>query len=605
MCGIVGCFDRTVAPADAKAALRSVAHRGPDGHGAVEVSDGWLGHTRLAILDLSEAGHQPMTSRDGRWTVTFNGEIYNHLALRELLPGPFRGHSDTETLVEALSAWGVEPALRRLNGMFAFAAWEHGPHRLWLARDPFGIKPLYLAERDGSLAFASEVRGLRALGVGAGEVDPQALQTFLALRFVPSPDTLYAGVRRLPAGHVLRWEAATGSTTTAWARPTTERFTGSFDDAVDAYLDEVRAAVHRQLLSDVPVGVLLSGGIDSALVAALAAERGPVPTFTVGYRDGGPACEIDDAAETARVLGLPHHPVRVDPEDLWAALDPTVQAVEEPLGTTSVLPMWHLVAHARQQVTVVLTGQGSDEPLGGYRRYQAELLRRWLPFPGGLRALAPLRRMALPDPVERGLRTLPVAGVAERFLAAYTLFTAAERRALTGRTDPGDALADIDGWLRWLGATATAPAEQMMRIDARMQLADDLLLYGDKTSMHVALEARVPMLDVDLVRFVESLPLAYRVRLAATKRVHKRAAERFLPAAIVHRPKKGFPIPFAELARTAWRDRIADRLLDPGARHLAILRREGIEAVWTDHVRGRRDATRQLFALLALAAWWP
>ena len=386
MCGIAGTVDILFSDEDALHAMR---HRGPDGRGGVALTVSGrmvrLLHARLSILDLSPAGHQPMQSRDGRWWVTFNGEIYNHLELRERLEGPFRGHSDTETLVELIASQGVDAILPWLNGMFAFSALDTLEGKLYLARDPFGIKPVYFYHEGPRFAFASEVRTLKAMGLAADGVDREALQLFLALRYTPSPVTLHRGVRRLPPGHVLEIDIESGSgRESAYVSPRAERFSGSLGEAAEAYRERLKQAVRRQLLSDVPVGILLSGGIDSALIAAMAGEAGhALPAFTVGFGGGHGECEIGDAAETARVLGLPFHPVEVSPDSLRDALPGIVGSMEEPLGTTSVMPMWHLVQRARQDVTVVLTGQGTDEPWGGYRRYQVEMVRRLLPSPFG------------------------------------------------------------------------------------------------------------------------------------------------------------------------------------------------------------------------------
>lgn len=611
MCGILGVVSRDGAPADLDRLTRLLHHRGPDGWGTEMLRCGnatvALGHTRLSILDLSPAGHQPMRSRDGRWLVTFNGEIYDHQDLRADLDGPFRGHSDTETLVEGLAAFGLARVLPRLNGMYAFAAFDRLERKLHIARDPFGIKPVYVARTADGLVFASEVRVLRAALGRPLEVDEDGLQTFATLRYVPSPSTLWRGVRRIPPGHALTVDVETGQEhLRCFVTPTRERFRGSMRDAVAAWREVLRGAVHRQLLSDVPVGVLLSGGIDSAVVAALAAERAPeLPTFSVGFEGETTDCELADAAETARLLGLPNAAVRVGPDDLWDALEPAVASVEEPLGTTSVLPMWHLVRRTRDDVTVVLTGQGNDEPWGGYRRYQAEVLRERLPVARLARLGALAGRLpGLPEWVERGFRTLPEPDRVRRFVEAYALFSADERRALLGTTRIGDADAAVARWLGWVGDAADGDTDRMLRVDSRMNLADDLLVYGDKISMSVALEARVPMLDLEVVRFVESLPRAWRVRLRHSKVVHRRMAREWLPERIVNRPKRGFRVPFGAWARGPWRRRVEEALLEPGLPHLDRLHRGGVERIWRDHLTGRRDRERQLFALLTLAVWW-
>jgi len=611
MCGVIGAFGIEIGEEAAQRAVAALRHRGPDGQGEARARlasrPAWLGHTRLSILDLSQAGAQPMRSHAGDWLISFNGEIYNHLDLRRDLDCAWRGHSDTETLCEALSAWGIEKTLARLNGMFAFAALDLRHARLHLARDPFGIKPLYYSMTRGGIVFASELRGLDALAPQRRKIDPAGLQTLLALRYVPSPRTLLQDVRRLEPGHALRIDAADMvPRVAAYVRPQASDFQGGIEDAAAGYLECLKRAIGRQLLSDVPVGLLLSGGLDSALIAAGAKAAGrDLPAYTVGFNNGAPECEIADAQATAQALGLEHHAVTVTSDDLWNSLMAAAGAVEEPLGTTSVLPMWHLIARASRDVPVVLTGQGSDEPWGGYRRYQLELLRATLPMSAWLRHLPTGRlRKHLPEDLARGLRSLSMDGLPERFVAAYELFVPEQRAALTGFGDAGDALSAVGNWLDWLNPTAVPAPMKMMHIDARMNLSDDLLLYGDKVSMAFSQEARVPLLDLELVSFVESLPLRYRARFRSSKIAFREAARRLLPAEIIARPKRGFQMPFAAWARTVWRERIELLLLAPGSPHLRYLDREAIRAILALHNDKGVDLSRQVFCLVNIAAWW-
>jgi asparagine synthase (glutamine-hydrolysing) len=606
VCGVAGLISDAPLALGVQAALGALAHRGPDAAASQALRVGpahaWLGHTRLSILDLSPAGAQPMKSRDGRWWVSYNGEIYNHLELRRELNAPWRGHSDTETLVEALAAWGLEAALPRLNGIFAFAALDTVAGKLYLVRDPFGVKPLYYAEQHGRFAFSSELKALAKLVSPRPALNPAALRAFLTLRFVPSPQTLLQGIRRLPPGHVLERNVTSGTDRLrCYVRPAQERYRGTLDEAVEGYYALLSQAVKRQLLSDVPVGIFLSGGVDSGLVAALAAEqRGALPSYTVGFGAEHEACELDDAAETARLLGLEHHAVRVSAQGLWEAFEKCIAAVEEPLGTPSILPMWHLAKRAREDVTVVLTGQGSDEPWGGYRRYQAELWRSRIPFPRMLGLLEPLmRHLPLPEFLERALASIPMADRVQRFAQIYAPFAPRLRQRLTGSSDPGCAAGSIRYWLDWLGDSGLPDTQAMMAIDARMGLADNYLLYGDKISMAHSLEARVPMLDLELVRFIESLPVEYRVSFAGGKIAHKRAAERHLPAAIVRRPKKGFLLPFRTWSRTIWKERVAAILLE----HESPFSRDAVAELWREHLSGGRDWSEQLFALASFYLW--
>ncbi|HWA42741.1 MAG TPA: asparagine synthase (glutamine-hydrolyzing) [Hypericibacter adhaerens] len=611
MCGIFGAVTNPAVPLDPQAGLAALRHRGPDSEGvATEELRGrqvLLGHTRLAILDLSPAGHQPMASRDGHWLLSYNGEAYNHLALRQDLAGGFRGHSDTETLAESLAARGLEASLSRLDGMFAFAALDRKEGKLHLVRDAFGIKPVYYMRLPQGIAFASEVRALLALTGISPPVDEDALQCFLTLRFVPSPRTLWQGIHRLPAGHRLEYDLVSGELALArYVEPVAERYAGSREDAIERYHDILGEAVERQLLSDVPVGVLLSGGIDSALVAALAKEKGHrLPCYTVGFGAGHKECEIEDARETAGALGLPFVAVNVAPEDLMATLDQVIDSLEEPIVSTSALAIWHLIGRMRQDVTVALSGQGSDEPWGGYTRYQNEVLRRLLPSPAVAgwvgRAMAGYGK--LPEAVQRALRSLPIESPAERFREAYALFTGSQRQALTGRADDGQALGDIGYWLDWSRGTGREPVETMMSVDARTCLPDDWLLYTDKISMAYALEVRVPILDLEVVRFVESLPRAFRLAPGRRKIVHKMMARRFLSPAIVNRKKKGFPIPFGAWSRDALRPRVEGILLETLPR-TGLFNRVTIEMLWRRHLAQEQPLDRQIYALFILGSWF-
>ena len=610
MCGIIGRISSSASHESVGRALDSISHRGPDSKGSLSFfSFGKkieIGHTRLSILDLSSSGDQPMESRDRRWVISYNGEIYNHENLRKDLKGTLKGHSDTETLIETIASIGICQTLPRLNGMFGFALFDRQTGKLYLVRDPFGIKPVYYCHQNGSFCFSSEIRGIRAVSPGSlSGIDQNAVQTFLTLRYTPSPDTLVKNIKRLKPGHILCYDVHNDTfRITRYVKFSQKRFQGSIDDAIRAYTIALKNAVFSQLVSDVPVGILLSGGIDSSLIAGIASEVNPkLPCFTVGFGRDYKDCEIQDAAETASVLGLRHEFVEVDSDDLWSALQDVIQSVEEPLGTTSILPMWFLVQRAREDVAVVLTGQGNDEPWGGYLRYQAEIWRKIFPFPVFYQAVLELPglRKKLPEFAERAIRSLGERRLSDRFLKAYTLFTPDERRLLSGVSDEGNSLTRIQYWLDCIECRLEHPVEHMMRIDTRMNLSDDLLLYGDKTSMAFSLEARVPMLDLDLIELVDSFPVSFKLDYRKTKIVHRRAAEAYLPSRIINRPKKGFQVPFADWARGRWRDRIEAVLFDSTAPYLSVLDKKGVQRIWREHLIGKRDRTRQLFALLSFA----
>ena len=610
MCGIVGIVSahgKDMAPA-----LQAIHHRGPDGRGAItidaEKTQIYLGHTRLAILDLSEAGHQPMWSHDRRWCLTFNGEIYNHLELRKNLNILFRGHSDTETLVEHISHFGIEKTLQQLNGMFAFAALDTQEWKLYIARDSFGIKNTYYTEMDDGFAFASEVRALRALGAVNPSVDPIAASQLLTLRYTTSPTTIWQNIQRLGPGELLILDIRTGQKIKErFSKPNTGSFKGSLQEAVSNYREILTSAINRQLLSDVPVGMLLSGGIDSALIAAMAKSNGyNLSTYTVGFGVGSQECEIAEAEHTASVLGLKNTVTTVSSEDLRNIFIKCVRQIEEPLGTVSVLPMWYLCELARKDVKVVLSGQGSDEPWGGYRRHQLEILRSKLPSPtlwlllGRLLNNEKIKRR-MPEFLRRAVHAVPIENRAQRFAASYELFSANERAALLGFDSDGGAREQVEHWLEWLDKIETHPSERMLRIDTRMNLSDDLLLYTDKISMAHALEVRVPMLDNTVIEFIESLPIEYRVKIGKTKIVHRALSETYLPKEIVYRPKKGFQVPLSHWLRTQWREWAESILFAPNSKFSSLIDIQALRPMWNDHLTMRRDLSTQLFTLLNLA----
>lgn len=607
MCGLVGTVNLPLGPAE----LDLIAHRGPDGEGLATREVGShqvrLGHRRLAIVDLSPNGAQPMATPDGRHLLAFNGEIYNHGDLRRRLGAvPFRGHSDTETLLHLLAGEG-DAVVGDLNGIFAFAWLDVAARRLLLARDPFGVKPIYYATHGGGLCFASELAPL--LQLVPREVDRQALATLLKLRFTPSPQTLFRGIRRLRPGHLLEVRLD-GPVPAVRELPYIGRLPGISDPggseaATRRYGEHFEAAVRRQLMSDVEIGVLLSGGVDSALVAALAqrhADR-PLKAFTVGFtgEGAGEADEIADAAATAAALGMEHLTVRIGFDSFLDSLRDCVAVVEEPLATTSIVPMRHLARLAAGHVKVVLSGQGADEPLGGYGRYQGELYADYVP-PAAARMLRGMvRALGLKgERLNRGLDALSASDDVGRFLEAYAVFRDDEIRELTGAAPEGvrDSLSYFHGLLG-LGALP-APVERMMALDLRLGLADDLLLYTDKITMRSSLECRVPILDLDLIRFIETLPARYRVGRGQGKIIHRAYARTVLPGAIVDRPKKGFWSP----TRVWFRDeaRLRSILLDPASRFAGYFDLKAVGRTIREHQLGY-NRERHIFLLLALHFW--
>lgn len=606
MCGILGAinvdFDEKV--------LDLICHRGPDGAGIVRRTLGrhriTLGHRRLAIVDLSPAGAQPMATKDGRCLITYNGEVYNHQTLRTELRGtPFNGHSDTETILKYLQQYGIL-GVQRFNGIFAFGFVDETKNKLYLARDPFGVKPLYYSRGLGTFVFASEIKPI--LHLIPDTLDLDNLAEVLRLRYSPSPDTLFSNLRKVRPGHILevdlsRLDLPVREYPFLVALPETIGI--SFPDAVDRYGKLFEAAIQRQLMSDIEVGILLSGGVDSALVAAYAQKHCPyrMKAFTVGFKERNEdADEIADARETARILDLDHYVVRIGFEDFLASVRECVSVVEEPAATTSISPMFYLSNLVSKHVKVVLSGQGADEPLGGYRRYQIEILRQLLPK-GTSNAMAFLARLLCVqnDAVLRGVTAAGESDDMKRFLHVYSVFDEAEIVQLIGRRDTRSQ-ERLAYFYNLLGcARQQHGIERMMSIDTRMNLPDELLLYTDKIAMHYSIECRVPILDLELVRFIESLPYQYRVRLWRTKIVHKDFARKVLPDFIIRRRKKGFDPPIQTWFSN--REVLRGVLLDRSSRFASVFDLDAVEKLLEEHEKGFNRG-RHIFLLLRLYYWF-
>jgi len=608
MCGILGSvnisFDSSV--------LDLLKHRGPDDFGLVKTSvnghEVQLGQRRLSILDLSPAGHQPMFTECGNYGIILNGEIYNHKELRDKLPEGinFKGHSDTETILYYLKEFGIEGA-KDFNGIFAFAFLNIVDCKLILARDPFGVKPLYyFIGEDDKLAFASEIRPIYAL-IGHSNLDKKALASLLRLRYNPSPETLYSEIKKVHPGHFIElnlknkvisreYNSLIDNSTVKHANPSAEH--------VKQYGQKLEEAVARQLLSDVEVGILLSGGVDSAMVAALARRHynGNMKAFTIGFEGNYSEDEIEDAAETAELLGLEHKYRKISFTDFIDIVKKCTQIVEEPLATTSLIPMYYLSELASKDVKVVLTGQGADEPLGGYTRYKSEILRNSIP--GFLRntlqnvvKITGIRN----EKIIRGVKSIGIKDDIERFLAVYEVFTNEEIMNLISVSDTLS-FDKIGYFYRLLNCRDKVhPVERMMALDTRLNLADDLLNYTDKITMHFALECRVPMLDLELVKFIESLPVQFRLNLRERKIIHKQFAYEILPDKIINRRKKGFPSPTNSWFRNE-SDIIKSILLEIGTLFSKVFNQIYVSEVIELHLKGY-NKEKQIFLLLCIYFW--
>ncbi len=646
MCGIAGLFDPACATSadeldrvvsDMSATLE---HRGPDAHGLWSDAEHGvaLGHRRLAVVELGVEGAQPMVSRDGRWILVFNGEIYNHPDLRGRLRGEgvvFRGGSDTEVLLEAVGHWGLEAALDAAEGMFAVGLWDRQDRVLHLIRDRFGEKPLYYGWIGRRLAFGSELKALCRVPGFAPEIDRDAVALYLRHNCIPAPHTIYRGVAKLLPGQ--RVVIATGAPAGAlpepivhWsARDAIERarsrpLDGTPKEMADRLEAALSASVAARMEADVPVGAFLSGGIDSSVVVALMQRHSThrVRTFTIGFAN--PLFdESADAAAVAAHLGTDHTPLQVGDSVALDLLPQIPDIWDEPFGDVSAIPM-HLVSRlARTQVTVALSGDGGDELFAGYNRHAwlGRLTTRAAPVPGPVRRAAGSTLLAVPpglvDGVGRASALLPARMRIRNPTVKVTKF--AKVLASSGPEDAYLALVslwdDAESLVPGAGATvslASRPSqwpaldgitEQMMWLDLVGYLPDDILTKLDRAAMAVALESRVPFLDRDVFDLAWRLPLTAKLHEGTTKWILRQVLYRHVPAELVERPKMGFGFPIGALLRGPLRP-WGEELLEEGRlRRQGVLDPGPIRRAWSLHQRGRRDLAYELWAVLALQAW--
>jgi len=613
VCGIGALLDPAgSAPPDAGGRMvAALRHRGPDGEAVRRLGSVTLVHTRLAIIDVA-GGDQPLASEDGSVTAVVNGEIYNHARLRSELERDghrFATATDSEVVVHAYERDGAD-CVRALNGMFAFAIWDAPRKRLVAARDPFGVKPLYWCSDGRRLAVASEIGALLAAGLVEPRVDRIALDHYLACRFVPAPRTLFEGVSKLPAASVLAVEEQSAPRVHHYRDPPGDPLEGLQGSELEAELaTRFTDAVERQMMSDVPYGAFLSAGIDSAgIVAAMAqrAEQAP-STFTIGFPGYGDVLdERQYAARSASELGAEHHDTAMEQADFLGELERCVRRLEEPCGIPSAPALMSLSRFAADSVKVVLSGQGADEPHGGYGRHRAAAalgLASGLPGPlsGALKATAGL----LPG-IERARRAARLLGdipEAQRLMRLSEITGEDERERLVGGVG-GEATCERDG----LAAAVLAdvpdrrPLERALYLDTHLLLGDGLLICADKMSMSAGLEQRVPFLDVDLMRFVERIPVERRAGLRHGKTLHRAAMARLVPREIVERPKHGFATPFDSWLRESL-GREIERRYAPGSTLGTLVDPGAVSELVGAHRSGRADRKRILYCLLELSEW--
>jgi asparagine synthase (glutamine-hydrolysing) len=642
MCGIAGILSQhplADATRIAHAMSTCLAHRGPDGEGFLGITElgrgvrgatpqdlnghcvhGLLVHRRLAIIDLS-TGDQPMSLADGSSWIVFNGEIYNYRELRrELAAGEtlqFRTHSDTEVILRVYQRWGID-GFRRLNGIFAFALYDTARRELILARDPVGVKPLYVTETAGTVRFASEIRGLQAGGDVDRRISPEALAQYLYYRFVPAPATLWGAVQKVIPGHVLRFDSSARCVADVdFAAPAPPPHNRGVQ--AQELSERFEQAVRGQLLADVPVGAFLSGGLDSSLVlAALGARASGFPTFAVGFApQPGRSTELPIAARAAREFHTHHVAAELDVGSYFGRLPWAVGQTEEPLAHPGMLLQADLSALARRAVKVVLTGQGADEPLGGYPRHQAA---RVLPLVAGL-AARPARSRWLGawgsrwEVVARIRRVLAAPRGIERTAALFSPVAPQEAGAMVrgcgadaGRTA---ILSSIERW--WNRAEGYDDVARTLYVDVRTSLAEDLLLVSDKMSMAHSLEARVPYLDLDYLAFLEAIPGSKRIGLVGRRKPLQQAlARRLLPPKLrrelqstTHpwRRKHGFDVPVSEWFRKSLRGDLLTFLTGPDSALPTLTDAAEVQKAVRGYLQGGGRSYRRVLSLYVLEIW--
>ena len=645
MCGIAGFILGPRARLDSALTLQRMndvlAHRGPDGSGTWLDLDGvvGLGHRRLAIVDLSEAGRQPMVSASGRYVITFNGEVYNFPRLRAELESTgtqFRGHSDTEVMLAAVEAWGVERAVPRFEGMFAFALWDRRERELWLARDRLGKKPLYVGWAEGSLLFGSELKALRQFPSFDARLDRDALTLLLRHNYIPAPWSVYASVGKLPPGHLRRLrlgadgaalvgDVAYWSAAEAFARGQGARFQGTPQEAVEDLDRLLRASVLDRMVADVPLGAFLSGGIDSSTVVALmqAQSNRPIRTFSVGFQEAA----FDEAPHAARVaahLGTDHTEVYVSPDDALSVVPDLPTMFDEPFSDSSQIPTYLVSRIARRHVTVALSGDGGDELFCGYPRYH-KWRQVWsvigsLPWPlrralaGSMRwpgIAAWDRLLVTPWRLLRpGSRPRSPGELIHKLAEVLTSRTpdVVYRRIVSHWNEPESLVIGAREPPTFLVApdaprTLDAFTEHMMLTDILTYLPGDILTKVDRASMAVSLEARCPLLDHRVVEWSAALPLDLKLREGQDKWILRQVLYRYAPPALFSRPKMGFGVPIGPWLKGPLRDWAEDLLSEHRLRSDGVFEPAPIRRMWEQFLRQPVSSPYLLWDVLMFQSW--
>jgi asparagine synthase (glutamine-hydrolysing) len=636
MCGLTGVFDpNQELGADslrnmAGQMTSTIVHRGPDDVGLWVDSHAKVafGHRRLSIIDLSEAGQQPMVSANGRWVIAYNGEMYNTSHIRELLGEmKYRGHSDTEVLVEAFAQWGVEVAISRINAMFAFAAWDTQENELWLARDRFGEKPLYYGWHGNVLLFGSELKALAAVEGFSPDIDRQALGMLVRKISIPAPSTIYRGIKKLTPGSVLRirggqdrpepvryWDPATMASNTSLNAPRGE-------EVVDELEELLTSVVKSRMESDVPLGAFLSGGVDSSTVVALLQKSSSqqVKTFTIGFSEVG-YDESPHAKAVAQHLQTDHTELKLTASDALAVIPKLPRIYDEPFGDSSQIPTYLVSALAREHVTVALSGDGGDELFGGYDRYRVfDRLQKYRgKVPGAVLKLSGKTLSSLSVETWNKIGSSSIAAVVPKSVRVRTgervhklaklLQSSGDRdlyqQLLSVNADPASLVigyreSNVEG----IHSSDRSSFEDAMMTDTYDYLPDDILVKVDRASMAVSLEVRVPLLDPDVFSFAWGLHPDDRVKNGIGKWPLRQLLNRYVPAEIVERPKMGFGVPINKWLRTELRVWASDLLDEQLLRQQGYFHAEPIVQMWDEHVSAKADRSAELWPVLMFQAW--
>ncbi|MCL5779523.1 MAG: asparagine synthase (glutamine-hydrolyzing) [Firmicutes bacterium] len=646
MCGITGFISLTkdYSINDLRFVLSGMAgslyHRGPDDGGIWEDESAGvgLGHRRLSIIDLSPDGRQPMVSRCGRYVIIYNGEVYNYRELRRELEQKghiFRGHSDTEVILAAIAEWGLNKAVRRFIGMFAFATWDRGEKILYLVRDRLGIKPLYYGTAGHVFLFASELKALKKYPAFRNDINRNALALYLRFNYIPAPYTIYRGIYKLPPGSILTFRLGNGvvepEINRYWsAEEVAEAGVGrslscSDSEAVELLDDLLRKAVRARMVSDVPLGAFLSGGVDSSSVVALMQVQSdrPVKTFTIGFHESA-YNEAEDAKAVARHLGTDHTEFYVSPQEAMDVIPLLPTLYDEPFSDSSQIPTYLVSKLARQHVTVCLSGDGGDELFGGYNRYfwGWSIWRKTGWMPGGLKKAAALGLTALsprlweslfhklgPVLPEKNKQRNPgyklhklaevlAAGSPEAMYYGLVSHWKNPTGVVIGSTEPPTVVTDRSRWADLQDFT-----QRMMYLDLVTYLPNDILTKVDRASMGVSLEARVPLLDHRVVEFAWRVPLSMKIRNGQSKWLLRQVLYKYVPKELIERPKMGFGIPIDDWLRGPLRDWAEDLLSEERLKREGYLRPEPIRKLWKEHLSGKRNWQYHLWDVLMFEAW--